>query len=157
MEEEYITAYEYEKNVNPLLQGIPITQKNIKDCNYGITFIDFSEIFNVNYKSTSPNLLASFIKIKENENIILENNLENSFLNSTSHLFFILQGKCKLLVDDKQFTLSSGEIFITPVFNFLNIENIENNELQIYYINDSPLINYLGSKPIKPIFKPNDQ
>jgi len=155
MEENYITAYEYEKNVNPLLKGIPIIQKNIKDCNYGINFLDFSEIFNVNYKSTSPNLLASFIRIKENDSFILENNLDNNFLNSTSHLFFILEGNCNLLLDNKQFILSSGEIFVSPMFNFLNIENINNSELQIYYINDSPLINYLGSKPMKPIFKPS--
>ena len=59
---EYINSYEYEKNVNPKLEGIPIIQKNINDCDFGITFIDFSKLFNVDYKSTSPNLLASFIK-----------------------------------------------------------------------------------------------
>jgi hypothetical protein len=62
--EEYITAYEYEKNVNPRLNNIPIVQKNIVDCDYGITTIQFSELFNIEYEATTPNLLASFIKIK---------------------------------------------------------------------------------------------
>ena len=62
--DDYIQAYEYEKNVNPPLTSIPIIQKNIKDCHYGFTFIDFSELFNVDHICTSPNLLASFIKIK---------------------------------------------------------------------------------------------
>jgi hypothetical protein len=62
---EYISSYEYEKNVNPIMNTIPIQTKNIKECDYGITFINFSEIFNIDYNSTSPNLLASFIKLKK--------------------------------------------------------------------------------------------
>ena len=42
MEDEYISVYEYEKNVDPKLTNIPISQKNINDCDYGITFIEFS-------------------------------------------------------------------------------------------------------------------
>jgi hypothetical protein len=64
----YIKAYEYENNVNPKMKSIPITKKNIHDCDYGITFLDFSEIYNVNYNASSPNLLASFIKIQPNNN-----------------------------------------------------------------------------------------
>ena len=47
---EYISAYEYEKNVNPTIISIPIVQKNISDCEDNITPIDFSELFHVNYK-----------------------------------------------------------------------------------------------------------
>ena len=35
----------------------------------------------------------------------------------------------------------------------MQITNLCEEELQIYYINDSPLINYLGSKAVKKIFK----
>ena len=31
----YIKAYEYENNVNPKMKSIPITRKNIHDCDYG--------------------------------------------------------------------------------------------------------------------------
>ena len=71
--EDYISAYEYEKNVNPQLNAIPIKTKNINQCNYGITFIDFSDLYNVSHKATSPNLLASFIKLKLYEGINLDN------------------------------------------------------------------------------------
>ena len=80
--EEYIKAYEYEKNVNPTLQNVPIIQKNIIDCSYGITFIDFSDIYKVNYKSTSPNLLASFIKIKPNASLDVCDETDNNFANA---------------------------------------------------------------------------
>lgn len=148
---QYIKAYEYEKNVNPSLKSIPIIQKNIISCDYGITFIDIHEIFNINYKSTTPNLLASFIKIIKDDNIELNNNVD--FINGTSHLFYLLKGSCEIYIDNEKFDLSSGDIMISPLFDSLSIKNISNEELQIYYINDSPLVNYLGCKPINKIFK----
>jgi len=154
--DEYISAYEYEKNVNPSLKNIPITQKNIIDCEYGINFINHSELFNVNYPSTSPNLLASFIKIKIDDTLNLFNNEEkneNNFVNATSNLLYILQGKSEIIIDEEKFILDSGDIMIFPIFKSVNIKNINNNDLHIYYINDSPLMNYLGSTPFKKNFK----
>lgn len=155
--EEYINAHEYENNVNPKLNNIPIFEKNINNCNYGITFIDFSSLFNVSYKSTTPNLLASFIKLQKDKNLELINNYEvlndnNNFINGTSHLFFILQGNCDILIDNLKYSVFAGDILITPFFNSINITNKNIDELQIYYINDSPLVNYLGNRPIKKIF-----
>jgi len=152
----YIKAYEYEKNVNPVLNSIPIIEKNIKDCDYGITFVDFSKLFNVNYKSTTPNLLASFIKINKNQPGAFIINKDEHFANGTSHLFYVLQGSCKIKVDDDNFALFSGDIFIAPSFNSLVIEgHAESHDLHIYYINDSPLLNYLGATSVKKIFNPS--
>jgi gentisate 1,2-dioxygenase len=148
--EDYISVYEYEKNVNPQLNSIPIKTKNINQCNYGITFIDFSELYNVSHKATSPNLLASFIKLKLYEGINLDNGLS---LNGTSHLFFILQSNCKITFDNEINNLEAGSILVAPCFKNLEIINTGKEELQIYYINDSPLMNYLGATPNKKIFK----
>ena len=150
---DYIKAYEYQKNVNPSLKTVPIIKKNINDCNYGISFIDFSEIFNTNYLSTTPNLLASFIKIEQYNNINFKNINNKNFANSTSNLFYILQGNCQICIDDESFLVCCGDILITPLFNSLIINNNNNEDLHIYYINDSPLMNYLGSNPVKKIFK----
>lgn len=158
--ENYISAHEYENNVNPPLKNVPLYEKNINDCEYGLTFIDFSNIFNVAHKSTSPNLLASFIKIKQNSEIKLKNNYDkkdlsdnNNYTNGTSHLFFILQGDSEIYIDNKIYSVSNGDLLITPYFNFITIKNTSDEELQIYYINDSPLVNYLGNMPIKKLFK----
>jgi gentisate 1,2-dioxygenase len=148
--DEYIQAYEYEKNVNPPLKSVPITEKHINDCSYGITFVDFSEIYNVEHKSTSPNLLASFIRVEKGKDIKFQ---DDSYVNGSSHLFYIINGKCEVTVDDEKYLLSTGDIMISPLFSTLTIENIANDELQIYYINDSPLLNYLGSKPVQKKFK----
>ena len=148
--EDYISVYEYEKNVNPQLNTIPIKTKNINQCNYGITFIDFADLYNVSHKATSPNLLASFIKLKLYEGINLDNGLS---LNGTSHLFFVIQGNCKIIFNDEINNLEAGSILVAPYFTNLEIINTGKEELQIYYINDSPLMNYLGATPTHKIFK----
>jgi hypothetical protein len=87
--ESYITAYEYENNVNPKLNQVPIKTKNINECETGITFIDLSELYNVDHLATSPNLLASFIKV--NSSSFVMNYVKPSSHNSSSNLFFVLQ------------------------------------------------------------------
>ena len=164
MEKEYISVYEYEKNVNPYLNHIPFYEKNINECNYGINVVDFSNVFNVSYKSTTPNLLASFIKLTGKDTIEL-NNIQYSEFNATSHLFYIINSKASFHFNndnsdnsdnngnDDEKLVSSGDILISPCFSSLKITNLGEEELQIYYVNDSPLVNYLGSKAEKKIFK----
>jgi gentisate 1,2-dioxygenase len=153
MENNYISAYEYEKNVNPLLNDIPFYEKNINECNYGIDMIDFSDIFKVSYKSTTPNLLASFIKIESNAKREF-NNIQYNDFNASSHIFYILKGKSCIHIDNEaEKIVHPGDILISPCFSSLKISNSGDEQLEIYYVNDSPLVNYLGSKAEKKLFK----
>ena len=61
--DDYISVYEYEKNVNPHLDNVPFFEKGVSECDYGIHLVDFSDIFHVSHRATTPNLLASFIKV----------------------------------------------------------------------------------------------
>jgi gentisate 1,2-dioxygenase len=151
MSSSYIKAYEYQSNVNPPLKSIPIITKNIEECNYGINFINFSDIYNVKHYATSPNLLASFIKIEVDQEFEMIN--KNNIFNCSSNFFFIMQSNCNITTDNETNNLNSGDIIIIPFFNNLKIKNNGNQDLYIYYINDSPLINYLGCKPINKTFK----
>jgi gentisate 1,2-dioxygenase len=154
MENDYISVFEYEKNVNPQLNNVPFFEKDVNDCNYGINIIDFSSIFNVSHVSTTPNLLASFIKLKKNDIIELDNNASITEFNATSHLFYIIKGECSIHIDNnEEQPVCSGDIIVSPCFNSLKIKNAGEEELQVYYINDSPLVNYLGNKAHKKIFK----
>ena len=144
---DYISAYEYEKNVNPTLAKIPIKKKNINECDYGITIIDNSELYNIDFFATTPNLLASFIKLEPGKCI----NLSDCF--STSNLFFVIKNNALFTIDDKNISVNEGDILIAPYFTNMNIQNIDNEDLQIYYVNDSPLLNYLGAKPQHKIFE----
>ena len=152
---DYISVYEYEKNVNPHLANVPFFVKDVNDCEYGIDMIDFSNIFNVPHKSTTPNLLASFIKLERADDEI-ELNSNGIEFNATSHFFYIIKGMCSLYINNNnhdEHTVCSGDILITPCINSVKIINGGEEELQIYYINDSPLVNYLGNKAERQIFK----
>jgi gentisate 1,2-dioxygenase len=158
----YIKCYEYESNVNPTMNTIPIITKNIDDCNYGISFIDFSQIYNVGFKASSPNLLASFIKIQPNDSLKeLEINDKDSSFNSSSNLFYIMKGNCEIILnnsdnDADKFQLSCGDIFIAPFFSSIKILNNNIDEdVFLYYINDSPLLNYLGTTATSRTFIPS--
>lgn len=146
---DYIFAFEYEKNVNPKLAHIPFYEKNIAECNYGIDLVDFSSIFNVPYKATTPNLLSCFIKLHKDEHIEFKN--KNNEFNATSHIFYVIKGNASILIDEEK-VVKTGDILISPCFESLKIQNI-GEELEIYYINDSPLVNFLGSKADKKIFQ----
>ena len=147
----YIKAYEYQSSVNPILEQIPILSKNYKKCNYGITTINLSQLYNVNFEATSPNLLASFLKIENNKEFIFENN--DSF-NASSHLFYVIEGEAKIIIDHlEEYNISEGYIVVLPYFTKLVIINQSNNDFSSYYINDSPLLNYIGTIPNKKIFK----
>ena len=81
------------------------------------------------------------------------NNNQNIEFNATSHMFYIIKGNCSIHIDNDEKTVNSGDILISPCFNLMTIKNLSEEELQIYYVNDSPLLNYLGSKADKKIFK----
>jgi gentisate 1,2-dioxygenase len=144
---DYITVHEYEKNVNPIMNQIPIRTKNITECDYGMNYLDNSELFNVPYESTSPNLLAGFIKIRESEIFPIKKN------NAASNLFFIIQGECDFFVDGELISLNSGDIVVTPYFRSIQIINTFEGDLQMYHVNDSALLRYLGSTPTEKIFR----
>ena len=154
MEDDYISVYEYEKNVNPNLQTIPFYEKDINSCDYGINIVDFSNIYKASHKSTTPNLLASFIKLDKNDSIELNNNQFIVEFNATSHIFYVINGTCTIIIDDNyEKVLHSGDLLVSPCFNLVKLKNSSEQELQLYYVNDSPLVNYLGSKAEKKIFK----
>jgi gentisate 1,2-dioxygenase len=141
--------------VNPNLAEIPIVSKNSKDVDYGFTHIDLSKNYNMDFPCTSPNLLASFIKIKKFGYLYLDQaDCEKNELNASSHLFFVIQGSASVDIDFKEdHDVESGEILVTPCFKNIYIKNHTEYDVIIYYINDSPLINYLGCEPKKTTFR----
>ena len=153
----YIKAYEYESSVNPNLLPIPIVSRNSDDLSYGFHPIDISNTYNMNFSCTSPNLLASFIKIKAGNVLLLENEktgTNKSLLNASSHFFYVITSSCIIDIDfETDYNVLSGEILVVPCVKTIYIKNKTTEDLIIYYINDSPLINYLGCESTNPTFK----
>lgn len=151
----YIKVYEYESSVNPSMPEILIMNKSIDEIDYGFNPVDISKVYNMDFPCTSPNLLASFIKIKSKNDLTIEEKIGNftEIFNASSHFFYVISGKSCIRVDEENFNVSDDEIIVIPCSQSINIKNISEDDLIIYYINDSPIVNYLGCKSTKPIFK----
>lgn len=152
----YIKAYEYQSSVNPFLKEIEIISKNYKDFGNGINFINMSNIYNTKYKATTPNLLSGFIRLNSQQNLfydISDNNItDNDNFNASSHFFYIIEGNVEIIFNNtNSFIASSGDIIVSPRINKMEI--IANLESSIYYVNDSPLLNYIGVVPNKDMFQ----
>lgn len=140
----YIKAYEYQSFVNPIMPDIEIVSSNYKSFNYGINSIDLSRLYKIQYKATTPNLLSSFIRLNSDQNLICS--AEDLDFNASSHFFYIIEGSATITFDNTHiFDAKSGDIIVSPNFEKMHITEVD--EVSIYYVNDSPLLNYIGAVP----------
>lgn len=152
----YIKAYEYQSSVNPPMGKIEIVSENYKDIDAkdSICYVDLSVNYKTDYKATTPNLLAGFINV--DTSVAFSSSCCPSCysdLNATSHFFYVIEGNATFVFDhddnnDNNNTInaSAGSIVISPSFEKIKIISISSKSY-IYYVNDSPLLNYLGAKP----------
>ena len=137
--EENVQIYEYVKAANPKISQIPVKVHRSTDYKKSRTSIipfDLSNDLNTLYKATSPNLLASFIKIIENDELEIKSN------NLSSQLFYIIEGygKCNIL-NDGIINYYQGDML---VLSNINVTFRATTDTMIYWVNDSPLLNYLN-------------
>lgn len=97
------------------------------------------------YSASSPNLLASFIRICPNERI-------NSNASATSQAFYIIRGSGKSASEHGEIEWSEGDLFVVPACES-SVEHIASSDSAIYWVHDQPLLNYLGVKPDVKRFK----
>lgn len=144
------TFYEYESASNPNLSKIPIVvfkndlKKNSKNSTK-IQSFDLSKNLMTKYMATTPNLLASFLNIRNKSNLLLKNDASSNF-------FYVISGNGTLNNNKTYFEISQGDIISMPFDNNgIKIKSRSNNDLILYHVNDSPLMNYLGVEPKKVI------
>lgn len=129
--------YEYGSAVDVKLsiQPVKIFENFCKETN--IIDLDLSKELGVKFKATSPNLLASFVTINKDDTI-------NTEVNSTSQLFYVIKGcgKSKLLFSEEEFMWKEGDLFVVPSFEIIRHSAYDYTSL--YWVNDQPLMEYMG-------------
>ena len=134
--------YEYVDAANPPVIPIPIvkwTPPNKEDTS--IKQLDLSSTMNLMCAATSPTLIASYVSIYPSDNIVCKSN-------STSNLFYVICGEG---VCEKQ-VFGQGDVFVLPSGD-INIVSGSKYTL-LYWVNDSPLLEYLSVCPKKALFSP---
>ena len=107
---------------------------------------DLSVDMNIDYPASSPNLLASFIRICPNEVIETE-------AVATSQAFYVIRGSGKThTAEHGEIQWSEGDLFVLPATDGI-VTHSGFTDSALYWVSDEPLLNYLGVKPVTKKFK----
>ncbi len=148
--EEDARIYEYTSAANPKMSFIPVMTYLADSYQSGetrIIYFDNKESLDTSYKATSPNLLASFIRICKGEKIGVKSM-------GTSNVFYVIKGCGNTVFEKDTIHWKTGDLFVVPYSNYdIVLEAVEEDSI-LYWINDEPLLYYLGAKPLLQKFRP---
>ena len=158
-----VRIYEYVSNANPIMSEVPIrifAPELHEQGPSAIIQFDLSNELQTDYPATSPNLLANFIRILENETI------ESSVVfAATSQTFYVIRGYGSSLTRNGSVSWSEGDMFVIPYFgnDVESVCTMPNSNKQcvkhtcnyephfngcaLYWVHDEPLLQYLGVEP----------
>lgn len=140
--EEDSRIYEYTSAANPYLPMVPVRVHASSLHESGATRIipfDLSGEMGLVYAASSPNLMASFIRICANERI-------NTDASATSQAFYIIRGAGRSASEHGEIEWSEGDLFVLPACEN-SVEHISTGDSAIYWVHDQPLLQFLGVKP----------
>lgn len=141
-------AYQYLQAADPEIPPVPIRTFPAKLHQEGPTRIvhfDHSKELKTDYPATSPNCLASYVHIEAGKSLTTD-------LQATSHLFYVLHGRGEIATAGDSIEFAKGDIITLPASETITYRADEDSAF--YYVNDSPVLRYLGVKPSSQIFKP---
>jgi gentisate 1,2-dioxygenase len=144
--------YEYTTAADPIGSGIitpiPAVEFGPELYNAGetrVVTLDLSKELRTEYPATSPSLLAQFMRIKTADSITTEPN-------ATSELYYIISGAGTTEVNGDTISWKKGDFLTLPSGSVSRHSAAE--DTAIYYILDTPLLDYLGAKATEARFKP---
>lgn len=148
------TINEYSAAANPEMKPIPVYEHPPKLHENGETRIinfETNNFLNIDYKCTSPNLMASFVRICINDNI-------ETKANATSQAFYVIRGHGITTSEHGEISWNTGDLFVVPVtINSINHKCINADKFggaALYWVHDEPLMEYLGVTPTFSKFEP---
>ena len=98
---------------------------------------------NENNCITTPNLLARYFTFNKN------NTLDHNFESASSHVFYVFSGsgKTTLKLMNKDIVWKKGDVFIIPYCKGNTIHEAFEDDTILFTVDDSPLLEFLKSKP----------
>lgn len=97
--------------------------------------LDLSAELGCAYPATGPGLLAHFVRILAGESVILNPD-------ATSQVCYVLDGSGVVTQDDASFRFGTGDFFALP--GGAQTQIAADSTARLYYVNDGPLLAYLG-------------
>jgi gentisate 1,2-dioxygenase len=144
--------FEYTSSANPigarLITRVPYRSFDASLYDSGptrVTPLDLSGELNCEGPATGPGLLANFIRVLASEHVTLEPN-------ATSLVFYVVDGSGIASQGSNAFTFAKGDFFTFPGGEAVILR--AESTARLYYVNDNPLLSYMGAKVQKQRFKP---
>ena len=106
--------------------------------------LDLSKALKCAPPASTPSLAASFLRIEAGHTL-------ESSANSTSELFYVIHGSGVSTVADRGIRWSQGDFFTLPGGT---ARHRANETSALYWVNDQPLLDYLGVQRSHPRFAP---
>ena len=141
-------SWEYHKAASPRLSKVPIRSFPASLHESGETRIiplDLSVELGTLYLATTPNLLASYIRINTSEAL-------QSRAVSSSEVFYVMRGVGKTETEYGVLQWKKGDSFTLPMNT--GATHYASEEAALYWVHDAPMLAYLGVQPSKPRFEP---
>ena len=146
--------FEYESVANPPMAPIPVLVHPPTLHQSGPTRVIGFEIgdkLEISGSCTTPNLMASFVRISVGESIDTE-------ANATSQAFYVIRGQGTTSSEYGEISWDTGDLFVVPITNGALIHKCVGAEdfggAALYWVHDGPLMDYLGVTPTTAKFYP---
>lgn len=141
--------YEYTSAVNPLMSPEPAVTYPAKLHREGATRIipfDLSQQLHCASPATGPTVAASYLRICAGEELKTQ-------VNASSQMYYVIRGQGSTESEFGVLTWGEGDTFVMPATEKPVLHKAD-TDTAIYFINDSPLIDYLGARAVIPQFSP---
>ncbi len=106
--------------------------------------LDLSQALKCSGPASTPSLAASFLRLQAGDQL-------ETHANATSELFYVIHGKGTSTIGDRRITWAQGDFFTLPGGAALH-RAVETSAL--YWVNDQPLLDYLGVQQSHARFTP---
>lgn len=139
---------EYMSAVNPPMPKIDVVDYPSalhKDGPTRIIPFDLSSKLETKYAATSPNLMASFLRICPGDTL-------KTVAGASSQMFYVIRGRGRTQMEKGTIEWKTGDLFTLP--SLPDALHTATEDTAIYWVHDAPLLSYLGVAPIAQRFEP---
>ena len=139
---------EYMSAANPVMPKIDVKAFDSSLHQGGETRVipmDLSEQLMTAYPATTPNLMANFLRICPGESL-------QTNASASSEMFYVIRGSGTTETEWGMTKWSKGDLFVIPSTD--KAIHYAEADTAIYWVTDSPVLNYLGVSPSEQRFKP---
>lgn len=158
---ENVVLYEYHRAADPMkwLAPIPVSVLPAALHQTGASRVipfDLSKELGISHTASSPNLLAAFVRVCAGETL-------PTSARSTSQAFYVIRGSGSTTaswdaasVPHAKWTVEwrEGDLFTVPVDAECSHTAAADSDAALYWVNDEPLLRYLGVRPAEHKFEP---